>query len=349
VTYRFSIELRDPIRLEAFSALARVMRHAVYQGDFPATQESFWILFNDIQSALRAERLDWLHMDRLHVDLTRRTEVITIDLKNTQFIGADHGISSFKGGYEPDIAACIEGCVPNDGVFIDVGANWGYFAVFLACRPSFSGKIIAIEPHPDSFRDLKQIITSLELWQTVTLFPIAASDRSGVVKISSEIFSGNNRLVDCECGTTVYQERLDRMVSSTAVRRVDLIKIDVEGSEAAVLRGSAEVIRKHQPVIIFESWRSDHVATIQPFTDLLQLDDTYRFYLIQAEIAPQPDAKKSILMGDLVEISPDDCMRTSERVNVIAAPVDRPPQSIIPSSACFPTSNLHLLATRHEA
>jgi hypothetical protein len=56
-------------------------------------------LFHDIQAVLRANNPQWLHLDRLHVDMPDRTEVVSIDLTNSQFVGMDHGVGSLKEGY----------------------------------------------------------------------------------------------------------------------------------------------------------------------------------------------------------------------------------------------------------
>lgn len=74
---------------------------------------------------------------------------------NTQF----HSLylPQFAGGYELETQLLIQILTGANGVFFDVGANWGHLSVALAITEGFHGEIHAFEPAGDCFRDLYEI------------------------------------------------------------------------------------------------------------------------------------------------------------------------------------------------
>src|ERR1700733_4301489 len=65
-------------------------------------------------------------------------------------------------GHEPELAHLIDLLVPDDGVFLDVGSNFGYFSIYLGTRPKFRGHIHAFEPIAGSFAGLRDMVNSLQ-------------------------------------------------------------------------------------------------------------------------------------------------------------------------------------------
>src|SRR5882762_1573365 len=87
-------------------------------------------------------------------------------------------------GHEPELAHLIDLLVPDDGVFLDVGANYGYFSIYLATRSKFHGEIHAFEPVANTFAGLLGLIDSLHCGKVVTCHHVAASDELGTVKMA---------------------------------------------------------------------------------------------------------------------------------------------------------------------
>ncbi len=316
--------VRNCISLKAFSALTRIIRYSGYSGDFPATQESFWILHRDIQEALRNNRPEWIYNDELGVEINGVRKAVTVDMRNTQFIGADLDVAHFRNGYEPDILFCIDQFVPNDGVYIDIGANWGYFPVYLSARPGFSGHCLAIEPAPRASRDLEQVVASLDLGEMITVHPVAMSDHAGKVRISDELWTGNNTIFTVENEASSEADEveciaLDDLLESDTFSRVNLIKIDVEGAEDAVLRGAENTIRKFNPVIIFENWvDQSEEKTLAPFQELLRLSLGYEFFIMELRETSQFTFSYRLIKLDLGRRKSYD-----DRINVIALPPEK--------------------------
>ena len=331
MTRRFRAVLRRPMKLESASPLSRIMRHAVYSDDAPPTQSSLWVLMHDLRAAIQANQMEWLYKDWLHVRIGAVETKLAVDMRNSQFIGADTTISHFALGYEPDIALAIDALVPDDGTLVDVGANWGYFPVSLAGRPGFRGRIVAIEPFPSSYAGLETIVAALQLGDRVETLPVAIGREVGEVSMTDEVFSGNNRVAGREGVVRVSQTTLDLLAGRDDLSRIDFIKIDVEGGEADVIAGAAETIRRCAPAIMFEDWLpSDGApASTRTFDEISRVAD-YSFHVIQVSEDPRKPAARSgervdggadvRCLVDVSEIAASDRDRWPERINVLALP-----------------------------
>lgn len=318
----FATRLRCPIRLEAFSVLSRVIRHATYAEEAPPTQASLWSIHHDLQTALRSGHPDWIHKDRLHVRFADREAMAVVDMTNTQFIGADRSLAVFARGYEPDIGLLMDAFVPDDGVLVDAGANWGYFPLFLAARPGFRGHILAVEPFPASAAALAGVIAATGIAHLVEPLAIALGAAPGRAAMSAEVFTGNNR-ISRDGAVDVPVETLDRVVAARKLDRLDLLKIDVEGAEADVIRGGAQTIARHRPVIVFEHWLdADGDVDAAPFRALQAIAE-HAFHAIALD--PPPDdrpqaavAESAAVMGRVIPVTVKSRAELPPRINVVA-------------------------------
>lgn len=319
---RFATRLRCPIRLEAFCVLSRIIRHATYAEEAPPTQASLWSIHHDIQTALRSGHPEWIHKDRLHVRFPDREAMAVVDMTNTQFIGADRSLAVFARGYEPEIGLLIDAFVPDDGVLVDVGANWGYFPLFLAARPGFRGHILAVEPFPASAAALAGVIAATGIENRVEPLAIALGAAPGRAAMSAEVFTGNNR-ISRDGAVQVPVETLDRIVAARNLARLDLLKIDVEGAEADVIRGAARSIARHRPVVVFEHWLdADGGVDAAPFEALQAIAD-HAFHTI--ELDPPPEAGPPAAMTDsaavagrVIPLTLESRAELPPRINVVA-------------------------------
>ncbi|MGE0192622.1 MAG: FkbM family methyltransferase [Planctomycetota bacterium] len=130
-------------------------------------------------------------------------------------------------------------------VAVDVGANIGYWTLFLCSRVGTSGQVVAYEPSPENLPELEANIARNGLAQ-VTVRPVAVGARAGVVSFLSGI---NGGVAEGDggphlCPVVTLDELRDRPV--------DFVKIDVEGYEGAVLEGARELIRRQRPVLWIE-------------------------------------------------------------------------------------------------
>ncbi len=136
---------------------------------------------------------------------------------------------------------------PGD-VVIDVGANIGSIALACARKVGPAGRVFAFEPHPRLFGFLLQNLALNHAGNvTAQRYALGAADGSiGFTDNSSD----DENSVDADRGTIQVDLRcLDDLVS---VERIRLVKVDVEGYEAAVIRGGKSVLRRTD-ILYFEA------------------------------------------------------------------------------------------------
>jgi FkbM family methyltransferase len=145
----------------------------------------------------------------------------------------------YFGVWEPAITRAIaERLRPGDG-FVDVGANVGYHSLLASQLVGRGGSVVAVEPSPELHAALVRNV-ALNRARNVRTFPLAASDRSGTVGLvpgPNEHLGLTKVTALDEAAQTVKAEPLSALLSPEEFARVRLVKIDVEGAEAAVVEG----------------------------------------------------------------------------------------------------------------
>lgn len=140
-------------------------------------------------------------------------------------------------------------------VFVDAGAYQGWYTLTASGIVGEDGLVIAFEPNPDTYADLRRNI-ALNGRRNIAAFNPALSNEDGIVRLYKDPGDGiASSLADLWGGDRhhdVSARRLDGVLEDLDVRRVDVLKVDVEGSEAALLHGAGEVLRRWRPIVIFE-------------------------------------------------------------------------------------------------
>lgn len=174
-----------------------------------------------------------------------------LDLSNTN----DHALF-----FDPVFAAdkVLFDLVKPDSQVVDIGGNIGSFALRFA-RKAPRGRVVSFEPHPDTFAKLVtnkslNALSNLEV-RNLGIGEVETVHRLHQVVASN---SGMNRIITAaEVDPALpFKEitvvPLAKGLAGTAIQRVDLLKIDVEGFEDAVLQGSADIIQRDRPVLFIE-------------------------------------------------------------------------------------------------
>lgn len=166
----------------------------------------------------------------------------------------------FLGRYEPQETALVRTLLRPGDLFVDVGANWGYFTLLAADAVGPRGAVLALEPDPRLFRVLRGNVERNALAH-VRLEPLAASDREGETRLDGYDERGGNfglsRLAaprddspsaspesesdsDSDSRFRVRTRPLDDLLDDwppAANRPIRLLKMDIEGAEAIALPG----------------------------------------------------------------------------------------------------------------
>lgn len=142
-------------------------------------------------------------------------------------------------------------------VAFDVGANLGYYTLLFADAVGPSGKVVSIEPNPATFELLEESVRLNGFGNHVRLVQAAAADREATLDLFVPLGEPKNATVAFGSGTRPAEARvpvpaipIDQL--SAGLARVDLLKIDVEGAEPAVLAGMSATIARFRPTIILE-------------------------------------------------------------------------------------------------
>ena len=130
--------------------------------------------------------------------------------------------------------------VRKGGVFVDVGANVGTYALALARDVGEAGKVIAIEPHPVTHARLA-FNNAASAYRQVKLVQAACGADNGELLIETDGDNlGASHIASCNASgkaIRVPSLRLQRILEEAGVTSVDALKIDVEGYEDRVLTG----------------------------------------------------------------------------------------------------------------
>jgi len=155
-----------------------------------------------------------------------------------------------KRRYEPHVVAVFRKLLGPGAVVVDVGANAGYYSLTAASIVGRAGRVYAFEPGAISCRLLERSAAA-NGFANIQVFECAVSDREELVGYGMD--DSNGRITHEGVARAELQVRsvtLDRALAG--LRPVQVIKIDVEGAEARVVRGAMELIRRDHPAIVSE-------------------------------------------------------------------------------------------------
>jgi FkbM family methyltransferase len=149
----------------------------------------------------------------------------------------------FNPDYNLEELDFLRAHTPAGGVFVDVGANVGTYALVLARHVGASGKVIAIEPHPVTQARLA-FNRAASGFPWVILVAAAAGPSDGELMIETDGDNlGASHIVSGQLSGNAIKVpslRLQRILDNAGASHVDALKIDVEGFEDRVLTGFFE-------------------------------------------------------------------------------------------------------------
>src|SRR5919204_1385916 len=149
------------------------------------------------------------------------------------------------------LALLLDALGPGD-VFVDVGANTGFFALPIAKHVGREGRVLAFEPAPDVARRLRSAASEGGADGPITVHEVALGNEHGSTTLRADpeypddttkrsLFIANGPAV-----AEVPVRSFDELISSGDVvveRGIDAVKIDVEGAEMRVLEGMRRTLQ----------------------------------------------------------------------------------------------------------
>lgn len=145
-----------------------------------------------------------------------------------------------EGVWEPFETSLVTAVLAEGDVFVDVGANIGYFSLLAADRVGDSGAVYAFEPDPENHALLCASAAANGLHHVIhpQAAALAASDGQAMLYLSEDNLGDHQIFATPEQRSAVPV----RLLSGSGfldgrVQRIDLVKIDTQGSEYGVMKG----------------------------------------------------------------------------------------------------------------
>jgi len=182
------------------------------------------------------------------------------------------------GKYEPYLTNLILEKVNKGDVFVDVGANIGYYSLLAAKK---GARVYAIEPEEKNLAVLEKNVKENNLEENIKLVKAGAGEKKGWAEIrKSESNFGAHKLK--KGGGKVKIIRLDDLIKE----KVNVMKIDVEGMEAEVVKGAQKLIKKWKPTIFFEYGINSRNRKLLDFLSniygkIFAIDEYVQFYRLK--------------------------------------------------------------------
>jgi len=170
------------------------------------------------------------------------------------------------GSYERETTELVGQLVKPGMVVLDIGAHVGYYTKLFSQLVSNTGRVVAFEPHPLTFGTLCRNVQALG---NVTPLQVAVSDQGGTASLYDCLLgpgsaslryderrrawyrshlSNHESLPRMQKGFPVASYRVktttvDSCLAEIGIRRVDFIKMDIEGAEMSAIRGMKQTLR----------------------------------------------------------------------------------------------------------
>jgi FkbM family methyltransferase len=178
------------------------------------------------------------------------------------FLGNDMSLCLFVGGsFEPNEFVFLDAVLADGMTFIDGGANDGIYSLFAAKRVGGSGTVLAVEPSSREFDRLRaNLMLNRQLAVTAVRAALGSAEGEADLAVAERGHEGQNTIgasvsnpkVQTAGYETVPVTTVDALVEAHRLDRVDVVKLDVEGSEVEALLGAARTIERFRPLIQVE-------------------------------------------------------------------------------------------------
>ena len=147
---------------------------------------------------------------------------------------------------------------PGDS-FVDVGANHGAFSIVASHLVGRGGAVVAVEPQPHLAALVRRSLAANAPETRTAVHALALSDRDGALDLHvPRGSSGSATLLDGVATDAAWDTirvpvaRLDDAVAWRDLPGRVVVKLDVEGGEAAVLRGARSFVEARRPALLIE-------------------------------------------------------------------------------------------------
>ena len=200
------------------------------------------------------------NIKRKNLDLSQERIVSVLDNK-LETISNDKGISSELIIYkihEPLTTSLIIKKLTKGMHCIDIGSNIGYYAILESSKIGNNGMVWSVEPSPQNFETLSKNVI-LNQRKNIKCYNIAIGSGNGkidfLISKKSNWSKIKNESDHIENGDKIIQVdimTLDSFSEKNEIKKVDLLRMDVEGYERNIIEGSMNFLEKFKPILMIE-------------------------------------------------------------------------------------------------
>lgn len=166
--------------------------------------------------------------------------------------------------HEPATTKIFKDIVKRGDTFLDIGANIGYFSLLARTLIGPTGKIYSFEPEPKNYDYLLKNI-KVNKWDFEAM-NVAVGDMNGDIDLFKCPYDSGHHTIQQDKGITEYRKRswlrfftphkIERLkvpivrIDNRIIMPVNVVKIDVEGSELEVLKGMKNLLARNENIKI---------------------------------------------------------------------------------------------------
>lgn len=172
----------------------------------------------------------------------------------------DTGIAPFllvHGVYEPLESTLVQRLVRPGMTVLDIGANIGYYTMLLASLVGEKGKVYAFEPAPDNYGLLCENV-QLNSFENIAPIQQALSNQAdGQLTLYLDSNNLGNHSVaqaNVPSGSQPVTVEITTIDNFCRDKRIDFIKIDIQGAEGLAFEGGWQTLEKNKVDILMEFW-----------------------------------------------------------------------------------------------
>jgi asparagine synthase (glutamine-hydrolysing) len=220
-----------------------------------------------------------------------------------------------RGTFEPDSIRWLPECVKPGMTVLDVGANFGFYAILMSRLVGPHGRVLAFEPSV-RFRKRLEDHARRNRCGNIEILGYGLSNQTA----SMELFSGGDSAtlwwhddaIAPSHRETIQLRALDAVAPDLKLDSIGFIKIDIDGSEPLFLEGARETLLRHRPILLIEFML---IGLLKVGSDVIQLAASLSElgYLLCSEHSGAPWASGAAFLRE--------AMTCRESLNVIGLPV----------------------------
>ncbi|MBE9012071.1 FkbM family methyltransferase [Pseudanabaenaceae cyanobacterium LEGE 13415] len=184
-----------------------------------------------------------------------RRSIVEIGGKKYTIISDDNYLKQIRKRFEPKMVELFKTVAKDSEVILDIGANIGCTAILFG---ELAKQVYAFEPSQSTCYFLEKNVSHSGL-KNITIQNIGLGAEAGEFTLtfspanrSGGFVSNQTQINTGHVTETITICKLDQVIQSLNISKIDFIKIDVEGFEGQVLRGATQTLLTYQPVIVLE-------------------------------------------------------------------------------------------------